>query len=423
MLLNSFSMSQQNDKSKTKSSKSKVKNAICVAIDVNHSQFVFYTIKSWDKSTIEHSDKPYNSRLYSAEFINELSEYVKDFAAGYGSLEETFVTLLLPDNAVSMNTVSIPSMNRKRNEGAIEAVIDSLYKNRSELRIRSFMGNQTKQVTTYSLTVANNQLLTALSDAMQQAGMPADAITFDSNALGNSVNALCPNLKSSSYLLLDIKHHYSRFAFVAKGRTTGYYQLPFGYSILRKNKVYSEDMLFDHSIAELAVLNAREKAKAKQLTIMREENVDEDSSESEKLDAMFGDDENSTVDPTANPSVVQQIKSLPKKEPRKLPKFMVRPLPHDDEGFGYENFRIFVKWALNLIQSNDKLIMQGQPEKVYVNLPSDLNYLFDMVNEEKEENGIEFASLDIRGDKDDITEYLELYGALYAGQFNKSNNF
>ena len=403
--------------------KSKAQHAICVAVDTKHSQFDFYSMRNWDKSTIEHTTKSYRSRLYSAEQMTELQSAVGDFVASYGSTEDTFVTLLLPNNAVSMNTVNIPNMSRRRNEGSLDAVVDAMYKNRSELKIKSTIATQNKQVTTYSLTVASDKLLKAFFNAMQDGGLKPDAITFSSNGLCNAVSALCPHMKSSSYLILDIKHHYARFAFVAKGRTTGFYELPFGYSILRKNKVFPEEMLFDHSIGELAVLNAREKAKAKQLTMMREENVDEEASEETKLDAMFGEDENATTDPTNAANHVQTIKSLPKKEPRKLPKFMVRPTPHDDEGFGCENFRLFEKWALNLIQSNDKLTSQGAPEKIYVNMPADLAYIFDKVNEEIGENGIEFAPLDIRGDKDDITEYLELYGGLYAGQYNRSNNF
>ena len=403
--------------------KQNAKNAVCVAVDTSHEIFEFYKMDAWDKSTVTRSDKKYHTRLFSAEFFTELTEAVKSFASSVGNIEETYITLMLPDNAVAMNTVSVPNMSRRRNEEAVANVIDGMFKKREELNIQWALGSQTKQVSTYSVTVMNDLLLRSALNAMTEGGLPADAVTFSSNGFVNGASVLCPAVKSSSYLLLDIKHHSARFAFVAKGRTTGFYSLPFGYSILKKSRVYSEDMLFDHSVAELAVLNAMEKAKSKQLTMMRSENVDEGSSDEEKLDAMLGEEEGTTLDPTASPVVVQTIKELPKKTPRKLPKFMLRPQPHTDEEYGYENFRYFIKWTLNLLQSNDKLVMQGKPEKVLVNMPSDLAYLFEMTNAEQSENGIEFAPLEIQDAPEEIAEHLELFGGLYAGQYNPSNNF
>jgi len=401
----------------------KNKNAICVAIDLQHTQFVFFTMQAWDKSTLNQKTKPYRSRLYSDEFFEEFGEAVHEFSSEIGVWDSTYVTLLLPNNAVSMNVLNIPNMSRHRNVGALDAMIDGLYKNREELNILTYVGNQTKQFSTFSVTAANNTLLKSFANAMQAGGLKADSITFMSNAACNAVSALCPPLRSSSYLLLDIKHHYSVFTFVARGKTTGFYTLPFGYSVLQKNRVASEDMLFDHSVGELAVLNAREKAKAIQLTMMRGENIDADPTNPADLDDIFGEDENATSDPTNVSEKVVSIKSLPKKEPRKLPKFMIRPTPHDDEGFGYENFRLFEKWTLDLLQANDKLVSLGKPEKVYVNMPEDLHYLFDMVNKEIAENGIEFAPLELRGEREDIVGFLELYGGLCAGQTNRVNHF
>ena len=112
-----------------------------------------------------------------------------------------------------------------------------------------------------------------------------------------------------------------------------------------------------------------------------------------------------------------------KKTPRKLPKFMQREVPETEEGILYENFRVFVKWALTLIQGNPKITELGKPEFVCVNLPENLAGVLDKVNEEAEENGIEFTRLP--GDNLDpvITSNLEMYGALFPKQMSPVNRF
>lgn len=401
--------------------KTKFKNAVCIAVDTYHSRFDYYAMENGDKSTIVHKNKEYTAQLYSPEFLNELTEAVRSFTSLRSTMEDTSVTLVLPDSAVSMDTVNIPNINRRRNDEAINATVSGLYKNQDDLFINRYLASQSKQVVTYTLSVANAPLIKALAGAMQDGGMKPTCITYSANAVSNAIAQLCPKLKASSYLVLDIKHHTTVISFVSKGRTTGFYDLPFGYSILRKNKVQSEDMLFDHPVAELAVLNAREKARAKQLTMMGgEEN--ENGEDLENEDGKFGSEEGSTVDPTSGTTAVT-IKTLPKKTPRKLPKFMLRPEPTDDEGYSYENFRVFMKWALTLIDGNPRLTAQGEPEAVYVNMPSDLDFLYEMANAEKEENKIEFIPLEFNGDRDEISDNLELYGALFAPSQNRMNNF
>lgn len=406
-----------------KNAQSKYKNSLCVAVNNKKSRFEFYSMENGDNSTVSREKVEYTAALYSDDFMAELTDAVKNYAENHPSSKESSVTLLLPDSAVAMDTVNIPNINRKRNEDAIDAAITGIFKNRSELTVNRYLAAQNKQMVTYSLSIINDKIKNAFLTAFTNAELPLNAITFCSNGITNAACQLVPKIKSSSCLLVDIKSNESHFVFVAKGRTSGSYTLPFGYSILEKNKVFPEELLIEHPVAELAVLNAREKARAKQLTMMSAD-TDEDSeteSETDSLDAMFGGDENATADPTAN--TVQTIKVLPKKQPRKLPKFMERPIPKNDREFGYENFRLFVKWALNLIASNDKLTMQGEPESVFVNMPSGLDYLFDMVNAEKDENGIEFLPLDLSGNSKEVTDYLELFGGLYALQYNKQNNF
>ncbi len=400
--------------------KSRAKNNVCISINSNRNRFEFYTMENGDKSAISHSNKEYKATLFSEDFFNELTAAAESFVQVTTAVQDAAITLILPNCAVAMDTVNIPNMNRRKNDDAVDITISGYYKNSDLLKVNRVLSTQTKQTATYSVTAANAGLLKDLSDALARADMRPDYITFSANTTVNAVTALCTKLKNENYMLLDIKPHYTNISFVVKGRTVGFYGLPFGHSILTKNRVAAEDMLFDHSVAELAVLNAREKAKAKELTMMGGENP-ESSEQPENLDSIFGEDENASSDPTAHTTNI--TKTLGKKEPRKLPKFMERPQPHSDEEYSYENFRLFMKWALNLLNSNEKLVSQGEPGAIFVNMPAQLNFLFEMANAEKEENEIEFLPLDIKGTSNIIAENLDLFGGFYAASLNKNNNF
>lgn len=223
-------------------------------------------------------------------------------------------------------------------------------------------------------------------------------------------------MRSSSYLLLDIREDESRYVFVAKGRAAGFYRLPFGYSALHKTRVSAEDLLIDHSVAELAVLNAKEKAKSKQLTMMRDD-MSEELNDADVADGEIPEEDVDFTPPTVSDG--QTIKVLPKKTARKLPKFMLRPTPETEEEYLSENFRLFVKWSLNLISENNKICLQGKPEAVYVRMPEQYNGVFDTVNNEKQDNGIEFKPLEIRSADDYVLNHLELYGGLTPTSISK----
>ena len=135
------------------------------------------------------------------------------------------------------------------------------------------------------------------------------------------------------------------------------------------------------------------------------------------------DDEDEDEEPeTASAEQPAFSGKLRKKTPRKLPKYMQRPEPTEREGFVYENFRVFVKWTLEFIANNAGITSLGAPEAVYVNMPREFSFLYDMVNEEEEENGIRFAPL-AEEQNELVLKNLELYGGFFAKQMNKFNSF
>lgn len=264
-------------------------------------------------------------------------------------------------------------------------------------------------------------------------------ITYASSAATNAAMTLNPKLRNDSYIILDIKEESAKIIIVVKGKTMGFYTLPFGHKILYKTRVAPEDLLFDHSSAELVVLNAKEKAKAKALTMADEEINTEASTESQTI--VVEDDEDWEIEPPPKPKteddeddeideeLIEEENDLDlvsknrKKAPRKLPKFMLRPTPTNREGFMYENFRVFMKWTLEIIASNNNIISLDVPSAVFVNMPEEYNFLYDVINLEVEDNGLPFLPLFPTAQKDIIKKNLELYGGFYTKQLNRFNNF
>ena len=143
------------------------------------------------------------------------------------------------------------------------------------------------------------------------------------SAATDGAAVLNPKLKNASYMLLDIKENSARIVFVVKGKTMGAYNLPFGYAVLSDSTVIPEDLLFDYPTADLAVLNAKERAKAKALTVSSDakRTVDDDDE----------DDEEVSVFNTATAELPSFIHT--DKKARKLPKYMLRETPESAEGF------------------------------------------------------------------------------------------
>ena len=113
-----------------------------------------------------------------------------------------------------------------------------------------------------------------------------------------------------------------------------------------------------------------------------------------------------------------------KKSSRKLPKFMLRETPKDQNGYIYENFRIFLKWTLELLANNSKITSLGEIDTVYVNMPKEFGFLFDMINAEANENKVKFVPLNNdASNSPSFLSALELFGGFQVEQYNKINNF
>lgn len=384
-----------------------------IGIDTDAETISFY-VDLGDRREIQQVVN-YRCVPFSEEFYQKLDKGIKSYQQKNPSVSMSKVSIVLPDHIVLMDTINVPTLGRKATDSSLEVAISAMYKNKKELFYRTYPLAQNKQFATFGLVGIRKEILGKLGEVCAANQISIQNVTFAANAMACGAMTLNQKLKSGTFLLLDIKEMSARFAFVNKGRVIGAYRLPFGDAILYKSRLVSEDLLFDHSSGELLVLNAIEKAKAKQLTMMGEEVLADP-------DAMPEQEQDGEEDEL----FVGGVSANGKKTARKLPKFMQRELPTDREGFVYENFRIFLKWTLDVLASNPSITSLGAIDTVYINMAKEYNFLFSRLNAEKAENGVAFEPLlagngysEFAGD----ARELELFGGLQLKQLGKLNNF
>lgn len=377
-----------------------------------------------------HESHTYKEKCLERDFYPELIAAMQGFAQLYAPAQTANTTVVLPDSAVMTDAISLPAMKRGALQKALDTTLDGLLKERKSIRVQSFFASQTKQSSEVCISGIREEVLGALRASATAAHLPLGQITFAAESTARGAIALNPKLKDGTYLFMDVKADHTRLVYVLHGEVVSFYTLPFGYDILSPNKLTAEDMLFDHSVAELAVLNARERAKSKALTMMgdgtvevsdvdaealNEEPAEEEEEEEEPRDESDEDEENDGPSGVAQPTdsrSANTIKYLPRKTPRKLPKFMLRPQPETEEGYLFENFRIFEKWALCFLAGNDRLTKLAPPEAVYVHMPERYMGVLEQLQPEELENGIPFRPAGIATADEFVGEHLEMYGGL-----------
>ncbi len=385
-----------------------------IAVD-SHTETIGFYIMDSDKNSIQYNVASYKAKAFDQDFFDRFAKIIKLYREKFPQADLQKTAIILPDQLFLTDTVSVPMIHRKAMQHSLSLAIESIYKNAEDLNLITYSVQQNKQYATFGLVGMRKDILEKVHQACAQNEIGVGGVTFASNSMVNGAFAVNPKLKNGTFLLLDIKEDLARFAFVVRGCTMGYYDLPFGYNMLYKSRLAAEDMLFDHRAGELLVLNAKERAKAKQLTMEEGQGIGEDAQQEGEETFTLREESATTYETTATGEL--------KKTARKLPKSMQRPTPQSREEYVYENFRIFLKWALDLIAGNTSIVSLAPLETVYVNMPAEYNYLFDMINADKDDHKVTFAPLLMDGPDEKIAGNLELYGGFYVGQYNQANMF
>lgn len=393
-----------------------------IAIDIRRGALHYYSMLGTDRTSIVHLVKNYAGEAFTEGFYQKFKDAIISFVADQPSETVRKISVVVPDEAAALDVLRLPILRSTRQlQNAVEANTKNIFKNKDELKILTSLAERNKQYCAYTVAAIRKDIISSLSSACSENKLLVDSLTFSSASVPMAITALNPKMKNESYLFLDIKDIYSRFIFVAGGKTVGFFTLPFGLEYLGSPEYIQEDMLFDHTLGEITVLNAHEKAKAKKLTLMRElsdsedeviEPVEEAGAKSEKA-------EEAAPEQTS----AQKQKVLAKKTPRKLPAFMLRPIPVSPEEMVREKFRVFMKWGIGVLEANPKLVSIGEPKCVLVNLPPEYQHVIDAAAAEEKENGIEFRRFTEADGDPDLALHLELFGGLNSKLWHTAMKF
>lgn len=424
------------------------------------------------------------------------------------SFDQSFaVHLVLPDGVIGADVFNVPTLQRAKMETALETSLKDLYFFYNDYKFNKAIVSSNKTNTTFEVIMASKSLLNRVYKSLNELKLYVKNATFAANATVNAALALRPKNKKQSFIMLDISPESARVIAVSGGQTVGWKQLKFGYNVFAYEKVMIENNIVFNDIAQIAVINATEKAKKKKMTEQIEEDeddaaiieenalvvneIDKHSEEINKIDNSdlanvidsaeairaekdknavlsenanangavitenSAENANATNNSSANTSdngsaeaaatsteakpetAAQEEKPEAKPEAKpepvkvkayqrkikKLPAYMQRPVPETIEGVRVENFRLFVKHVMLMKMQIEQGGIYTVPQYALVNMPKDYAYIIDETNKEDDDNGFEFRFFEPeKEDNVELSEHLDLFGALFMNQFNKNNN-
>ncbi len=366
------------------------------------------------------------------DVLKECMAEIKSQSSGFDN-----IFIVLPDYCFAIDTVSIPNLSRFKVQSALKVESEGSYKNYKDLTVKYFPLSSSRSYSTYGAIVVQNALINDIKKLFSNEKLPLKEITFSANAHLNSAFVFSSKNRGKSFLFVDVRKDETLISMSAKGHTSGFANLPFGYSLMDREEVVNEQTIWNHDVAELAVINAQELAKAKKLTVAAVEEDDTVLDENEnESPAPFEIKPDNSEEYGFTPEEIEQqrieeehqkqnlaskVKVFTRKAPKKLPKFMQRPEPETREEMIQENFRSILKRILLYVEYNKQDKNLNNFEYVVLKLPQKYEFLIEKLNEEAE-NNVLFKSFKLEN-SDDINDCLELVGALYSKSYNSDNIF
>lgn len=374
---------------------------------------------------------PFSERIFSDAFFVEARSLLQTYLADKPSLTGRPAYVILPDEAVGFDTFNLPNLGKNKLEQAFDTEISNQFEdNLKNKKINKFPVSHDNQYTIMGAVYFDKQVINSIFKMLTGLKLFPKLVTYKANAVLDGVLGIAPRLRNKSFVFADIHQNSTQIVVCSKGKTMGFATVAHGTSLLQTDVVADEYMSTNHELAEIAVINAREIAKARSLTTASDEEEDVfDEVAEEVLDETAEADvavesEGTESEPLSTETGARIPKAkVFKKMPKRYPKFMVRETPETPEDFLFENFRIIAKWLLLYARQAQLSDYVADPEFILVNVPENLRFLLDKMNEEQAD-GIKFKAF-TSADKLSAQQKdsLEFVGSLYANQFNKHHNF
>ncbi len=442
---------------------------LIVGFDCVSQQILLLRMFGLDFKNCDYQSFNYTNSFLSENFYEEFEVILNQYFTTLPSIHSLATYVVLPDDMITMDDIALPIMKANKLFDALTTTIQKEFKNYKELTFNHYIAGKNRQYVVYYVTILRKNYLTKLYKSLSINKMYPKISSYSTNCMVNAILYFKPNYRKKSFIFLDIKEDYTQVGIIVKGKTAGFSQFRLGYRHLLEDKVLQENMQYNHGVADLAIINAKEKARMKQLTIEDDPTDLEwiaNSVEEQLNDGINKNEFNESVSKVVNETQtfnekslketaeeilstyiedekdekniegneedlktqeIQEIQDARKKKiftrkmPKRLPKFMLRDEPTTQEGYLYENFRMFMKWALLYYSQMQKYEYITDFDFILVNMEEKYHFLIDRANSDEEQNPIRFEILDNLGEN--VNMHLSLIGALFSGLYNKRQNF
>lgn len=419
----------------------------------------------------------FTSRVFTNEFYEEFKKLLSDYVSEHPDSRGMAAYVVLPDDCVGFETFNLPAMSQFKLGAAIDAELNNLYVNMQKThKVNKCVLKKGRDYNVYGAYYFDKNIVSELNKAIAAARLFPRVTTYSGNALCDGVFGIMPRARGKSFLIADVRRDCTNIAVSVHGKTLGTATIPHGSDLLREDEVQSEYMITDHELGEIAVINAREIARAKSLTVAIDDdeverelsgmetaeeesgdinegaegagdNTAEESAQGDELtitddegwseeeltpeeaaaaaDDGEEDDDDGWTEEEVSPEELEGASSAKvyKKTPRRYPKYMQRPVPDTEEGVVYENFRIILKWLLLYARNVGFTEYAHAPDYILVNIPREFYPLITKANAE-EGNRVRLVPL-TAADKASaaVKDDLWLAGAAFADKYNRDGNY
>lgn len=288
---------------------------IIVGFDCVYKQVRIMRLFGLDFANAVVQEFPFANHFLSEKFFDEFKQIFEAYFQTLPTAGQLACYVVLPDKAVVMDHISLPNIKKSKIDSAIIASLQNDYKNYKEMQFNGqFVGRKPPicHILSYGGEKAQSHQSLPLYAVNR---LYPKATSYVANCMINSLLYFKPAFRRRSFIFMDMKSEYTRFAFCVKGKTIGFATIMLGLTHLKDDKVLQENMQYNHDVADLAIINAKEKAKMKALTVeaVPEDLADVADSVTEQLIA--ANNLNETVDNSVSEVLASAEESVPQVNP------------------------------------------------------------------------------------------------------------
>lgn len=142
------------------------------------------------------------------------------------------VTLVLPDRLVVSDMQTVPTISLRKRKEALETQIREQYSFAPDLKFKSRMLQKSAYSTVYRVVGYDTAVLNGIQKVLAAVGLYAKCVTYSSAAALNAVLAVNKSVRGKSFMLLDMGRENSSIAVCDKGGTVGFLALDYGADVL-----------------------------------------------------------------------------------------------------------------------------------------------------------------------------------------------